>query len=387
MKTDRKGNRVGTKRQRLGERLVSEALVKPEKLAEAVEYQCIYGGRLGTSLIELGLVDEEKMARMLSQQLRLHFIKPELLMHVSATVLKLVPKDIALKYQIVPYYKDDKKLYAAVPDPTNLKHLNELALQLNHIIVPLAIPEIRLLLALKKHYGLLLSPRYDTLAAQLQRRSMAARKKEQTSSHQHTEEATDQYLETDKPWPLLGDADLGDDDLNDIYLSSAASMQPDITECSPLNQLAEARSRDDIAAALIDHLKQDFPACGLFVVREDHADGWVANSAVAEAGFNQLVIPLNEDSICRQVVAIKSYYLGPIFATGQNSRILACFASKAPQQVLALPLLVQQRLVAILYLQGELPKLEERLTELQILVNKAEMSFTMLILRNKILKT
>ena len=39
---------------RLGDYLLAEEALSPEQLDEAIEYQCIYGGRLGTSLVELG---------------------------------------------------------------------------------------------------------------------------------------------------------------------------------------------------------------------------------------------------------------------------------------------------------------------------------------------
>ncbi len=151
----------GRLKKQLGEYLLSAGLINASELDEAIEYQCIYGGKLGTSLIELGLVEEDQMARILSRQLNLHYIKPELLMKISAAVLNLIPAKIALKYQVVPYYEDSNKLYVAVNDSNNLTMLDELAFHLNHLIVPLAIPEIRLMLALKKHYGMRLPPRYE----------------------------------------------------------------------------------------------------------------------------------------------------------------------------------------------------------------------------------
>ncbi len=133
--------------------------------------------QVGTSLIELGLVNEDQMARTLSQQLKLHYIKPDLMMDVPTSILNLVPVNIALKHKIVPYYKEGKKLYVAINDFSNLKLLDELSFQLNHVITPLAVPEVRLMLALKKHYRMTVSPRFETIAAQLLRRDLAVQKK------------------------------------------------------------------------------------------------------------------------------------------------------------------------------------------------------------------
>ena len=55
-----------------GEEEVVDGEDASSEVDEAIEYQCIYGGRLGTSLIELGLINEEHLAQILSKQLKLH---------------------------------------------------------------------------------------------------------------------------------------------------------------------------------------------------------------------------------------------------------------------------------------------------------------------------
>jgi len=95
----------------LGEHLLKSGFLKSDQLEEAIEYQCIYGGKLGTSLIELGFVSEDQLAKTLSRQLKLHYIRPERLMDVPESLLSLIPSDIAQKYLVVPYRKNGKKLY------------------------------------------------------------------------------------------------------------------------------------------------------------------------------------------------------------------------------------------------------------------------------------
>lgn len=383
---------VGRSKRRLGEYLLSKGLINTSQLEEAIEYQCIYGGRLGTSLIELGLVDEDQMAKTLSQQLKLHYIKPDLLMEIPASVLRLVPVEIALKYKIVPYYKEGKKLYVAINDFGNLKLQDELSFQLNHIIVPLAVPEIRLMLALKKHYSMSLSPRYETLAAQLQRRSLAAQKTAPEKQQKHPTEkqeknipAKDINLSNETAWPLLGEESYDTaEQVNNRDIAETAEKKQD-TPIDILHLLAEASERDDIGRAVINYLHKDFPACGLFVVREGISSGWLASGGSLEQPFDQFQIPLSENSVCGLVVRNRRHFLGQITDTEQNRKILTYFNSQSPQNVLAIPLMVQDRLVCILYVQGELEKLEQHVTDLHYIVGKAEMAFKLLILKNKIL--
>ena len=51
----------------LGKLLLDRKVIEPAQLKEALEAQVIFGGRLGTNLLELGYVDEETLVRALAQ--------------------------------------------------------------------------------------------------------------------------------------------------------------------------------------------------------------------------------------------------------------------------------------------------------------------------------
>mgnify|MGYP005843762191 CR=1 FL=1 len=386
------------KQRRLGEHLLAEGLLNEEQLHEAIEYQCIYGGKLGTSLIELGLVDEEQMARVLSQQLNLHFIKPHFLMNVRSDTLALVSEKIALKHHIVPYHQDGKKLFSALYDATNLQLIDELSFQLNHIIVPLAIPEIRLMLALKKYYGLRLTPRYETLAVQLNRREQATRKsigkeKPQVVIAAATES---QPLQEPRPsdetgdasqWPLLGDQEFPEGAASGTYPGAVETAESTHKAPDIRLQLANSKNRNDIAGALITALQVTFPHCGLVMVRKETISGWMASGNKPREQFEQLSFPGHAESIFNQVVNTDAEVLGPLSDSEHDRRILQFFDSTLPQTAFAVPLRVQQRLVSILYIQGPAEQLSRHLNDIHRLTEKAELAFKLLIIRNKILTT
>lgn len=366
---------------RLGDCLLSEGILQPEQLDEAIEYQCIYGARLGTSLVELGFVTEEHLAQVLSQQLKLHYIKPILLMKVPAPILNLVPKKLALKYRIVPYHKEGRRLFLAMSDASNLADIDELSFQLDHIIIPLAIPEIRLMLALKKHYGLELSPRFESLSANLKRRAQATIKAA-TMTNKSTK------TQEDEAWPLLGDETYTGEEATDDAYFNVETPPLELSYTSLCQQLAAATDRNDIARALINYLGQEFSASALLMARPTCISGWLANSGGIEPNnFDQLSISLQEHSVFNLVVKNKKYYLGPITDTPQNTRLLSFFETTPSQDALVMPLLVRDRLVCVLYIQDQLKVLQGRISELQNLAKKAEMAFTLLILKNKILTT
>ncbi len=372
---------------RLGEYFQAAGLLNAEQLGEAIEYQCLYGGKLGTSLIELGLIDENQLAKALSQQLKRHYIKPELLMEIPDSVLNLIPEKTALKYQIVPYHKDGNKLYVALNETTHLSSLDELSFQLGYIIIPLAIPEIRLILALNKHYGMLLTPRYKALSGQIKRRMQAARKSKSQPPPKAKQKPEIESTDV-SAWPLLGDIPYAVEEQED---SSYFHEEPDREKSAEklnLNlyqKLANAQDRDDIAKALLAHLKADFPNCGLMMVRKETVTGWLTYVENEKQPFEQIVISLQDHSVFGLVAKSRSHYLGPLDDAPHHHTILDYFSTKLPQDVLVIPFTVQDRIVCILYIQGDLDALNQHLAAYQNIAKKAEMSFKLLILKNKIL--
>ena len=62
---------------RLGEALVQEGLINNQQLSKALERQVIYGGRLGTNLIELGLLTEESLVRFMAKVFGVPYADPK----------------------------------------------------------------------------------------------------------------------------------------------------------------------------------------------------------------------------------------------------------------------------------------------------------------------
>src|SRR4051794_36998016 len=99
---------------RLGELLISARLIEPDKVEQALRAQVVWGGRLGTNLIELGCIDLDGLSRALGRQhglpaaLARHFDKadPALQRELSA--------DIAKMYSVVPLFKVGTRRIAVV---------------------------------------------------------------------------------------------------------------------------------------------------------------------------------------------------------------------------------------------------------------------------------
>lgn len=139
---------------RLGEMLIKAGMITHTQLDEALKGQVIFGGRLGTNLIEMGVIGEEELARVLSEKLRVPCVGPDELMAVPDHLLTLVPRDMVERYKIVPLGVDGRRLRLVMADPSDLPAIDEIAFRTGFVIVPMVAPEIRLFMALEKYYGI-----------------------------------------------------------------------------------------------------------------------------------------------------------------------------------------------------------------------------------------
>lgn len=105
--------------ERLGELLVRKNLIKPEELQAALKEQKATGGRLGTTLTKLGLVDESELTKILSEQYGIPSIDLDEV-EIPSEAIELIPEDIATKYQVVPVNRAGASLVIAAADPTNI---------------------------------------------------------------------------------------------------------------------------------------------------------------------------------------------------------------------------------------------------------------------------
>jgi len=148
----------------LGQMLVKDGLITPAQLKEAVYNQVIFGGRLGTNLLELGYIDEETLSRYLARQHRVKTIRLEDLSQIRASVLKLIPRRLAEKYQAIPIRLEGNKLYVVMTNPSEMGALSELSFVTGKTIIPLVLPEVRIFDLLNRYYGIGRELRYMNIA-------------------------------------------------------------------------------------------------------------------------------------------------------------------------------------------------------------------------------
>jgi len=134
---------------RLGELLIQEKLISPQALEEALESQVVHGGRLGTNLLELGMISEQDLARMLGQLHGCAHSSGE--MKPDPQALALTDLNEADNKDYLPMRVDATRLSVAVMNPRDFSTLDSLAFQTGKRVVPVVIPEFRMHQLLRRY--------------------------------------------------------------------------------------------------------------------------------------------------------------------------------------------------------------------------------------------
>src|SRR6267143_5491185 len=137
---------------KLGEMLIKAGLLTPQKLQEALEYQKTNGGKLGLNLVKLGLVKEEDITRVLSQQYGVPAISLSKV-EIDDAVVKLIPSEVAQKYLIMPVSRTGATLTIAMVDPTNVFAMDDIKFMTGYNVEPVVASEIAIREAIEKYYG------------------------------------------------------------------------------------------------------------------------------------------------------------------------------------------------------------------------------------------
>lgn len=383
---------------KLGELLIKEGLLTHEQLEEALKCQVIFGIKLGSSLIELGFIDEGKLVKLLSKKLAVPAVTRKELMEIPHSIYSLLSPELAEQYRVLPFKVENRRLSVAMSDPTDFKAIDELAFATGYIIQPFIAPDINISFALEKYYQVRRDMRYIRVAAGGFRRTPQpvdepAKISAVEALHEHTHE------------PIAVTYQKEDGELLNIEIPAefeGFGSLPDLPEelCSPTNQLgrytvddlsldfASAKERDDIADIFIKYLGQEFSKGALFVIRGGTAVGWraVVNGKKVD-GFETEILDLKTQSVLRSVMEESQYVMGPLAATVGNGPIIKVLQLLPGDVILAIPIIMLKKVVAIVIVSAETDALGKRLQELQKLVYKASLAFEMLIIKNKILMT
>jgi hypothetical protein len=136
----------------IGDILIRTGVLSRADIEEAVGWQVLYGDRIGTNLLELGLITEESLASTLGKQLGCEWACGEL--ELDPKLVPMVPAAIARRNEVVPWRIDGRKLRMLCISPgENIALFDEIGHRLGKVVKPVVAPEFRVHQLLRRHYG------------------------------------------------------------------------------------------------------------------------------------------------------------------------------------------------------------------------------------------
>ena len=137
---------------KLGQLLIASNIISEDQLREALILQRKEGGRLGTNLVKIGHITEEKLVTFLSRQYGVPAINLSDY-KIDPSVLKLVPVDIARKYLIMPVARVGATLTIAMADPSNVFAIDDVKFMTGYNVEVVVSSESSILSAVSSHYA------------------------------------------------------------------------------------------------------------------------------------------------------------------------------------------------------------------------------------------
>jgi type IV pilus assembly protein PilB len=136
---------------RLGQLLITSNIITEEHLKEALDLQRREGGRLGSNLVKLGFITEEKLVAFLSRQYGVPAIDLSDY-KIDLSLLKLIPVEMARKYFIVPVARVGATLTIAMVDPSNVFAIDDVKFRTGYNVEVVVSSESSILQAISDHY-------------------------------------------------------------------------------------------------------------------------------------------------------------------------------------------------------------------------------------------
>ncbi|GAC1660808.1 MAG: type IV-A pilus assembly ATPase PilB [Candidatus Acidiferrum sp.] len=137
---------------RLGEILVKESLITQDQLTKALEFQRANGGKLGSCLTKMGYITDDDITGVLSRQYGVPSINLKYY-EIDANLIKLIPQDTALRYQVIPLSRVGSVLTIAMTDPTNVFAMDDIKFMTGFNVEPVVASESAIGEAISRFYG------------------------------------------------------------------------------------------------------------------------------------------------------------------------------------------------------------------------------------------
>jgi hypothetical protein len=371
----------------LGQLLVEKGLITEKILAEGLQRQVIFGGRLGTNLLEMGAVTEDGLMKLLALQYNVAYAEPKHFENIPKPVLDSVPKELLEKYRIVPIALDGKRITLAMTDPHKLDIVDEVAFQTNMIVQPVISSELRIVQALEKYYKIRREARYiavsQDVAAEHKRMAEAASKEAPAPQEQEFAEADFVELTEEVSTKEAAPEEV----IQDIEtLEEIEPYDPfDVTEIN--EAFFNIRNREEVGHTIVRAGLRFMDDAFMFIIKGDEALGWMSGgSAKPVVDFGSMALPMDYANVMTTIRESRTLVRLRGVDLFESNPWLKELSMKVPKEVIICPLVLKKHTVsAIVGFKFKSNMTEEEAEFLVRTMQKASVAFEILIFKTRIL--
>ncbi len=139
-------------KQRLGTVLVNQGIIEERDLERALDKQKETGEKLGKCLVSLGVITDSKLVEVLAAILEIPQVKLGNF-QFDSQVASMIPEEMCRTHQVIPLYSKDNVITIAMTDPTNLRTVDHIKFKTQMGVEAVMATEEEISAALNKIYG------------------------------------------------------------------------------------------------------------------------------------------------------------------------------------------------------------------------------------------
>jgi hypothetical protein len=369
--------------------LVGSDYMTAAELEEVTQATVLYGGRLGTAVVEAGLMTPEELDRALAHYHDLPEVSAEWIAKPDPAARAALHVDLVKRHKAFPLHFEKRTLHVGLLDPRDPAILDALAFASGCLISPHPLSELRFAALMQRVYGIAPTPRIAALLdpAHLSRAQRGrAALRETRRREQHT--APNELV----LGPLAADLDLVDEKTFEAMTATRPATEPAAWEPPPEltdpaaapsaapppaaaapraleatgggealrraeERLRGADRRDAVIDAALELAGGFAELAALFVVRDGVAAGLRALRAGAPFEVEAIVAPLGGEGVFAD--AVRTLQPARRVPSAALDKVVAkALRSEAGAELAVFPIAIGGRVVNLLVAQpasGALP--------------------------------
>ena len=345
------------KTERLGEYLYKKGIISFEQLTKALKNQTMFGGTLGSSLLELGYITEDDLAYQLAVKKNIPTIKNASKLVPDKNCLKLFTAVYMVEHQFFPFKKTLDAIHVLMKDPSDQRLLSEISKTAKSTVKAYIIPSRTISNLLEKHL--------DVKKKDLSDKEYVTLQADSYEEDEFTYIKESEKLNKDENRELLSE-----NDFNSLYKDRLIQEVPvnsrDPLEAPPIKSIYEAPENQnnkinyflrkiqgstteaEIIMHLINFASFFFQRVVYFKIYKTIILGW-ESAGIDKNRILGIMVPPFENTIFKYILTTKEYFYGKIPTTPLNKRLFKAMGTIYPENSLLIPLKSRKTIIAVLY--------------------------------------